>query len=81
MEYQINKDLENGVYKPKSHPGRTGLSLVELPERIQNSIKTAVKGIAIDRLKINDSSALLQIIDTVHIFYRQTDSAAYLRRC
>lgn len=44
LEHQINKDLENEVYKPKNHPGRSGLRVVELPEHIRNAIKTAAKG-------------------------------------
>lgn len=50
LDNQINNDLENEVYKPKNHPGRSALGLVELPECIQNAIKTAVKGSGICRL-------------------------------
>lgn len=42
----INNDLEKEIYKPKDHPGRTVLrgSGIEIPERIQDAIKTCVNG-------------------------------------
>lgn len=40
----INNDLEKEIYKPKDHPGRTVLrrSGIEIPERIQDAIKSCV---------------------------------------
>lgn len=52
LVHQINKDLENELYKPKSHPGRCGLGVVVLPERIQNAIKVAVKGTSIFQMNV-----------------------------
>lgn len=44
LDEQINKDLENEVYKPKSHPGKTLLKCVGFPEHILDAIKTGVNG-------------------------------------
>lgn len=44
LNEQINKDLKKEVYKPKNHPGRTGLNDIKLPEHIRDAIKTAVDG-------------------------------------
>lgn len=52
LEHQINKDLENELYKPKNHPGKYGLGVVVLPERIQSAIKAAAKGTFIFKINI-----------------------------
>lgn len=44
LDEQVNKDLENEVYKPKSHPGKTLLKCIEFPEHILDAIKTGVDG-------------------------------------
>lgn len=45
LEYHINRDLENEVYKPKNHPGRTGLKTIEIPQQIQKAIELTVNGL------------------------------------
>lgn len=66
LDDQINKDLENEVYKPKSHPGRVRMSIIELPEAIRDAIRTGVNGenwplFQIDSILISNSKFSLKL--------------------
>lgn len=44
LDHDVNKNIEDKIFNPKTHPGRLKVPCCELPAKIVKSFQTIVKG-------------------------------------